>query len=148
MYITWFCNSFLTLPFQRILLKKHSSSIFLQYEFINLISSCKVKILQLSYFWELPFSFPFSQRERDGHAFLSFEKGKKKKKERWSIPFVPNRKGGVSTRAQDWREMLLTISTGLNKVGNFIRFSSVPPSMVKIKEGWIDKGTRGLARVR
>lgn len=51
-------------------------------------------------------------------------------------------------RAQDWREMLLTISTGLNKVGNFIRFSSVPASMVKIKEGWIDKGTRGLARVR
>lgn len=81
------------------------------------------------------------------HSFPS-KKQKKKKKEKWSIPFVPNRKGGVSTRAQDWREMLLTISTGLNKVGNFIRFSSVPASMVKIKEGWIDKGTRGLARVR
>lgn len=52
----------------------------------------------------------------------------------------------VSTRAQDWREMLLTISTGLNKVGNFIRFSSVPASMVKIKEGWIEGqgGWRGF----
>lgn len=43
-------------------------------------------------------------------------------------------------------KMLLTISTGRNKVGNFIRFSSVPASMVKIKEGRIEE--RGVARVR
>lgn len=42
--------------------------------------------------------------------------------------------------------MLLTISTGWNKVGNFIRFSSVPASMAKIKEGRIEG--RGMARVR
>lgn len=70
---------------------------------------------------------------------------KRKKKETWNIPFVRIEKV-VSTRAQDWREMLLTISTGLNKVGNFIRFSSVPASMVKIKEGWIEGqgGWRGF----
>lgn len=111
------------------------------------ILSARVKSKSFSYHISESFH-SLREKERMGmHSFPS-KKEKKKKKERWSIPFVPNRKGGVSTRAQDWREMLLTISTGLNKVGNFIRFSSVPPSMVKIKEGWIDKGTRGLARVR
>lgn len=120
---------------------------------IHLLYSCNTNlsasVKSKSFSYHISESFhSLREKERMGmHSFPS-KKEKKKKKERWSIPFVPNRKGGVSTRAQDWREMLLTISTGLNKVGNFIRFSSVPASMVKIKEGWIDKGTRGLARVR
>lgn len=61
-------------------------------------------------------------------------------------PLCAESKRWVPTRAQDWREMLLTISTGRNKVRNFIRFSSVPASMVKIKEGWIEGqgGWRGF----